>query len=216
MRSFSNLNTAVKCALINMNLVNILLTQEGRDILCSVLLDTYFPLTKANFKKSSENLPNASVLNDTTEHYQSRLFELKKQLDINSYQEEIFIRSGIFKREIPKLYNNSCAISGMRVDATLSISMIDACHIVPFSEGKDDTLINGIALCPNLHRAFDRGLISISNDYRVLVNNNFIENIDSPLNIRQFEGEKISLPPDQAKHPSLENLALHRKRFELG
>lgn len=103
----------------------------------------------------------------------------------------------------------------MRVDATLNLSLIDARHIVPFSEGKDDTLINGIALCPNLHRAFDRGLISISDVYRVLVNNNFIENIDSPFNIRQFEGKQISLPLDHSKHPSLENLELHRRRFKL-
>jgi len=75
------------------------------------------------------------------------------------FKEEVFIRSGIFKREIPKLYNNTCAISQLRIDATANISMVDACHIVPFSEAYDDTLTNGIALCPNLHRAFDRGLI---------------------------------------------------------
>lgn len=33
--------------------------------------------------------------------------------------------------------------------AITNVSMVDACHIVPFSEGYDDTLTNGIALCPN-------------------------------------------------------------------
>lgn len=53
--------------------------------------------------------------------------------------------------------------------------MIDACHIVPFSESYNDIVTNGIALCPNLHRAFDSGLISIDENYKVIVSNTFIE-----------------------------------------
>ncbi|MFC4198185.1 HNH endonuclease [Pedobacter jamesrossensis] len=33
---------------------------------------------------------------------------------------------------------------------------------VPFNVSHNDKVTNGIALCPNLHRAFDRGLVSIS------------------------------------------------------
>ena len=91
--------------------------------------------------------------------------------------------------------------------------MIDACHIVPFSYGYNDTLINGIALCPNLHRAFDRGLISVSDDYRVILNTNFVENKESSLNLSQFNGRKINLPNTEKFHPSLDNFTHHRKRF---
>jgi len=73
-------------------------------------------------------------------------------------------------------------------------SMVDACHIVPFSESYDDTLTNGIALCPNLHRAFDRGLISISDDYTVLINKNFVEDKNSAFSLSQFGNQKIILP----------------------
>ena len=50
----------------------------------------------------------------------------------------------------------------MRLDSLLVITSLMLCHIVPFSVGhKDrvDKVDNGIALCPNLHRAFDRGLV---------------------------------------------------------
>lgn len=103
----------------------------------------------------------------------------------------------------------------MRIDATANISMIDACHIVPFSEAYDDTLTNGIALSPNLHRAFDRGLISISDDYKVLIKKNFIENSKSVFNLAQFENQKILLPKHETYFPSLENLKHHRKRFNF-
>lgn len=105
--------------------------------------------------------------NENPVEYKRKFAELKNRLNNEAYQEEVFARGGIFKREIPKIYDNTCAISGTRVDALLSISMVDACHIVPFSEGYDDTLVNGIALRPNLHRAFDRGLISISEVIRL-------------------------------------------------
>lgn len=121
----------------------------------------------------------------------------------------------IFKQEIPKIYDNTCCISGMRIDATSNVSMIDACHIVPFSEAYDDTLTNGIALCPNLHRAFDRGLIAISDDYSVLVKRNFIENSKSVFNLTQFENQKILLPKHETHYPSLENLQFHRNRFHF-
>ena len=94
------------------------------------------------------------------------------------------------------------------------ISMIDACHIVPFSESYDDTITNGIALCPNLHRAFDRGLIAISDDYEVLVKPNFIES-DSAFTINQFKNRKILLPSQKEYYPSPENLRQHRNRFNF-
>lgn len=93
--------------------------------------------------------------------------------------------------------------------------MVDACHIVPFSECYDDTLSNGIALCPNLHRAFDRGLIAISDDYTVLVNKNFVENKRSAFNISQFAGKRIFLPDSEDMYPSLDNFAKHRCRFSF-
>ena len=103
----------------------------------------------------------------------------------------------------------------MRVSAIASISMVDACHIVPFSECYDDTLSNGIALCPNLHRAFDRGLISLSDDYTVLVNKNFVENKNSVYNISQFAGKQLILPENKDLYPSLENFAKHRCKFSF-
>ena len=139
---------------------------------------------------------------------------MKNQVDENAFQEEIFIRGGLFKREIPRIYNNTCAISGLRLTSVVSnVSMIDACHIVPFSESYDDTLTNGIALCPNLHRAFDRGLISISSDYTVLINKkNFVEDKNSTYNLSQFENQRIILPYSEELYPALENLYEHRNK----
>ena len=213
MRSFLNLQTAVSCALIDKGLAQILLESESRDLLKITLLEKYFPDVNVSLTENDSDLPSGMMLQDNSETYKRRILELKNTLDHNTFQEEVFVRSGIFKREIPKLYNNTCAISGFRIDATANISMVDACHIVPFSEAYDDSISNGIALCPNLHRAFDRGLISISEDYKVLLASNFMENTNSNYSLQQFEGLPINLPVNQENYPSLENFKLQRERF---
>ena len=215
MRSLQNLTTAINSAFIDNELAKLLLQTESRDIMKISILDRYFPETKSNYKKNGNNdLPNASILNEPSEEYRRKIIELKNQIDENAFQEEVFIRGGLFKREIPKIYNNTCAITGLRVDALKNVSMVDACHIVPFSEGYDDTLTNGISLCPNLHRAFDRGLISISDNYQVILKSDFVES-KSAYNLSQFDGKQILLPKQLEFYPSLENISQHRKRFNF-
>jgi putative restriction endonuclease len=215
MRSFGNLTTAVKYALIDNELADLLIVPENRDILKIAILDKYFPDTKSNYGiNGDDDLPSASILHENSEEYKRKIIELKNKVDENAFQEEIFIRGGLFKREVPKIYNHTCAISGLRLTAvTTTVSMVDACHIVPFSESYDDTLTNGISLCPNLHRAFDRGLISISDDYTVLINKNFVEDKNSAFNLSQFAGKQIFLPYAEELHPDLGNIAVHRRKF---
>lgn len=212
MKSFRNLTAAVNYAQIDKDLVDILLQPEGRDILKVALLNKYFPNSKNDFNDEG-NLPDGLILYEESDKYKQNIIALKETLDDNEFHEEVFIRSGIFKREVPKLYNSTCAISGLRIDATANISLIDACHIVPFAEAYDDTISNGIALCPNLHRAFDRGLIAISDNYEVILSKNFVESTNSSYNISQFEQKCIHLPASTESYPSLENFKKHRERF---
>uniref|UniRef100_UPI001B3142A4 HNH endonuclease n=1 Tax=Hymenobacter terricola TaxID=2819236 RepID=UPI001B3142A4 len=53
---------------------------------------------------------------------------------------------------------------------------------------------NGLALCPNLHRAFDRHLFWIDADYRVRLANNFGELSGGDYGVRRFEGQELPLP----------------------
>jgi len=218
MRSFANLTTAIKYAIIDNELFNLLKNKEESNVLLYFLLDKYFPKTKSKFSYTGNSyitdIKN-QIVEEPFEIYQNRILKIREVFDTEQYEEEIYIRSNIFKREIPKIYNNTCCISGMRVDAIDNISMIDACHIIPFAESYNDTISNGIALCPNLHRAFDRGLISINNDFKVLLNNNFSEPNRSSYNLRQFEGIKIILPENPSFFPSKESFAHHRRRFGI-
>lgn len=212
MRSFANLNAAVDCAVIEEDLMLLMRDSKSNDILIQFLLDEYFPSSKSNFSNSSvgqkhlfDEIEN-KILKEPSEEYRQEIRKLFEQKN----EEEIFLRGSLFKREVPKIYNNTCCISGMRIDALANVSMIDACHIVPFSESYDDTVTNGIALCPNLHRAFDRGLIGIDENYRVLVSKSFKEDTTS-YSIRAFEGKEIQLPKLKTYYPLKENFGWHKE-----
>ncbi len=213
--SLGELNAAIDYVVLNEDLFSLIKDATQNAILTQFLLEKYFPDTKDKFSFSNKNYNTLlddiedKILNESREEYQ---VEIKKLL-LKKDEEEIFLRGSLFKREIPKIYNNTCCISGMRIDTTINASMIDACHIVPFSHSYDDTVTNGIALCPNLHRAFDRGLIAIDDDYRVMVNNNFVESENAEYSIRIFNGRKILLPDIKKYQPSLENFQKHRSRF---
>lgn len=141
------------------------------------------------------------------EAYRAKQFEQP----MDAEEEEQILRSAAFKRKIPELYGHRCAITGLQVVSRSRTQLIDACHIVPWAESYDDTITSGIALSPTLHRAFDRGLIAISSDLRVLVAHDLRE-ADSAHAIRPLAGRPLHLPADPRHHPSRENLARHRAR----
>jgi putative restriction endonuclease len=216
-KSISNLNAAVEYAQLPADLYALMMHPQHNRLLQEVLLQTYFPDTRKNYNTTPP--PSGELFGDIEQKilredpadYKREIDELLKKDD----EEEVFLRGSVFKREVPKIYNNTCCISGMRIDTTLNASMVDACHIVPFSKSHDDTITNGIALCPNLHRAFDRGLIAIDDNYQVLVSDAFVES-DAHYTMKQLNGKPILLPMQQHYFPLRANLEWHRENvFKL-
>lgn len=218
-KSFKNLNDTIAFAEIDKELFMLLKDSETSLILEQFLLTNYFSVTD-----SSNLLPITSqlqldiendILNEDKEVYKAKIKELQATLDDDNFQEEIFVRGGIFKKTIPKIYHHQCCISDMKIESTTNAQMVDACHIIPFSISQDDTIPNGICLSPNLHRAYDRGLITINKDYIVRISPTVIDN-KSVYSISQFEGKQISLPNNLKSYPSPESLIWHTKEvFQL-
>jgi putative restriction endonuclease len=194
----------VDYAYLDKDLYDLLLNPHNRELLKQALLTTYFP---SHHHLGTDNQLVSQIIQQIL-HEAPAVYKTKA----NSFdEEEVFVRCGVFKKTIPRIYNYTCCISGMRIIAG-DIQMIDACHIVPFSESHDDTITNGISLCPNLHRAFDRGLLSIDEHYKVVLKP-FAESDNNIYSIKQFEGKEIILPANREYLPLQENLERHRVRF---
>ncbi len=214
MRSFGNLSAAVAYAEIDLNLASLFLIKESRDVLKQMVLKTYFPQKSTQPIGNQEDGYLEDLRNEVYEpsaEYKTKLLNLKKRLDPETYQIEVYNRGTIFRREVIKIYNETCCVSELRVSALFTITMVDACHIIPFAKDFDNSLTNGIALCPNLHRAFDRGLISVNENYEVIVSQSFKENTNSEYSFSKIEGKTITLPSDKDFWPSLANFEWHRK-----
>ncbi len=106
----------------------------------------------------------------------------------------------------------------MRITAGTPVQMVDAVcastrHIVPFAESRDVSITNALSLCPNLHRAFDRGLIQIDADYRVVVS--AVSERGGAYGIKAFDGKRSDLPEEWRYWPGLENLERHWERWGI-
>lgn len=213
--SFNQLRIAVEYAYLDGELFMLLMNSHSRNKLKEVLLETYFKNVQHKWYslsgKSYMDEVSEDIIKEKPAEYIADIARLESTLDKDNFAEEVFIRSGAFAKEISRIYNYTCCISGLRIDAITDVSLIDACHIIPFSESHDDTISNGLALCPTLHRAFDRHLIAINDDYKVIISKSFIERNDSPYSIRQFEGIHIHLPANCSFYPAQVNCRKHRE-----
>lgn len=215
-QSIGVLHQAVAYAQLDPELYMLAMSPAHRAVLKQTLLETYFPHAQANAVEGVSYWDQVTnqILAESSAEYQTEIRSLQETLDKDSFEEEVFVRSGVFKRQIPLIYNNTCCISGLRIETSINASLIDACHIVPFSQSHDDTITNGLALCPTLHRAFDRGLVAIDPDqYTVMVSKRLSEPVTSTYSICQFEGQEIQLPENSKFRPAQENLHQHLERF---
>lgn len=68
------------------------------------------------------------------------------------------VRDARFARRVVAGYDGCCAMCG------LDMGIVEAAHILPVAAAYDDSPRNGLALCPNHHRLFDRHAIGVHPD----------------------------------------------------
>jgi putative restriction endonuclease len=123
-------------------------------------------------------------------------------------------RDARFRIEVVVLaYKHTCGLTGYRMTTLEMESIVDAAHIQQFRDSPNNDPRNGIALSKNAHWQFDRGLWSVNDDYRILVNKErFIEDGVPGQRLADFEGRRIFLPSDPKYWPEPAYLVWHRKR----
>ena len=78
-------------------------------------------------------------------------------------------RDEAFRRHVREAYDNTCAVSGLRLINGGGRPEVQAAHIQPVASHGPDSVRNGLALTGTVHWLFDRGLISVDDDCRLLV-----------------------------------------------
>ncbi|RMI22765.1 HNH endonuclease [Sinorhizobium meliloti] len=121
------------------------------------------------------------------------------------------IREASFRRKVCDAYDSRCAITGLRIINGGGKSEAQAAHIWAVADGGPDVVQNGIALSATVHWLFDRHLISLTDDYRILVSHNKVPSELRTLFAKQMD--RIHLPADGRLWPHPAYVARHRERF---
>jgi len=121
-------------------------------------------------------------------------------------------RSTAFARIIRDLYDYRCAACGLRLNLN-GLVIIDAAHLIPFSESQDDDPRNGIALCKNHHWAMDKFLIVPGTDKLWHVSPELDDRIEGCKEIISLNKRKILLPQDDKYYPKSESLTWRHTRI---
>lgn len=121
------------------------------------------------------------------------------------------IREASFRRKICDAYDSRCAITRLRIVNGGGKSEAQAAHIWSVTDGGPDVVQNGIALSATVHWLFDRHLISLTDDYRILVSHNKVPSELRTLFVKQMD--RIHLPEDARLWPHPAYVARHRERF---
>jgi putative restriction endonuclease len=121
------------------------------------------------------------------------------------------IRDASFRRQVCDAYGDRCAVTGLKIINGGGRSEVQAAHIWPVEDGGPDVVQNGLALSGTIHWLFDRHLISLTDDYRLLVSHNKVPAELRVLFERQMD--RIHLPNDERLRPHKTYVEKHRERF---
>lgn len=121
------------------------------------------------------------------------------------------VRDANFRRLVCRAYNDTCAVTGLRIINGGGRSEAQAAHVWSVEKGGPDVVQNGLALSGTIHWLFDRHLISLSADYRLLVADNRI-----PTGLRGLFPDPMTpilLPKDESLWPNQAYVERHREAF---
>ena len=163
----------------------------NRQLMREALISRYFPHLASDQKSAINN-------------HQSELQPLRVSEDPVEYG-----RSPAFRRLILDIYDHQCAACGLRIKlpAGNDVSFIDAAHLIPFAETRNDHPTNGLALCKNHHWAMDRNLIAPCPDHHWHVSKILDpRRSNGEKELIELSGKSLLLPQDEAFHPDAEGL----------
>jgi putative restriction endonuclease len=129
-------------------------------------------------------------------------------------------RDRAFRRTILEIYDYRCAACGIRVKITDDLTLVEAAHLIPFSESWNDRPDNGLALCPNHHWAMDSNLIAPCphEEYRSgiwRVGPLLDSRIEGQKDLVALENQPVIAPAEEKFYPALRSLQWREEHLRV-
>lgn len=122
-------------------------------------------------------------------------------------------RDAIFTKQVQLAYDKRCAMTGIRIVNGGGRAEAQAAHIRPVAKDGPDSPRNGLALSSTFHWMFDRGLLSIDDDFRILKAKGAV-----PTEIERLMNPSgyLAVPEDFRLQPHKQFLRFHRENIFKG
>ena len=208
--SMSKLREVCAGARMDEELFQLMCKPETREQLRATLIESYFaPEIRMKVLEQGH-------LNYAAYQYSQELLNVaEEKKDFGKVTDEFDwqkkIRDSGFRRTIVTLYRHRCALCGIRMLTPEGHTIVDAAHIKPWKDGFDDRPTNGMALCKLCHWSFDKGLMSVSKEYQVLVSKRVMVEQNFPGHILTLTDRPIFTPEKEKFWPEQDNLHWHRR-----
>lgn len=119
------------------------------------------------------------------------------------------VRDRVFRRIVLRAYDERCAVTGLKLINGGGRAEVEAAHIRPVEANGPDIVSNGLALSGTAHWMFDRGLIGLDDDMRIMVSRQ-ANDPDSIRSVINASG-RIMMPPREADRPHPQFVRWHRE-----
>lgn len=215
-KSMKRLRELYLGARLSKDLFMLLQMETSREKLRTVIVQTYFApeVQPAIWKQSLIHFGStryASDLLSAAETVPSYSVSLDETDCVGK------VRNQGFRKAIVRLYVHRCALCGIKMLTSEGHTVVDAAHIIPFSESKNDHPTNGMALCKLCHWSFDEGLMSVVKNYEVIISPAVKKDPNLPGHILTLSDRPMFRPAETRFWPAQENFSWHRKnRFKRG
>ncbi len=122
-------------------------------------------------------------------------------------------RDAAFARQVQSTYDKRCAMTGLRIINGGGRGEAQAAHIKPVAVNGPDSIRNGLALSSTVHWMFDRGLVSIDDNFQILLAKGAL-----PTEVTRMLNPSgaINVPQEAKLQPHREFLRYHRENIFKG
>jgi putative restriction endonuclease len=120
-----------------------------------------------------------------------------------------------FRQNVLRAYEHRCAVTGFRAALGGQYFGCEAAHVRWHAYEGPDSVENGFAVEPTLHKLFDAGAWSLADDRRILVSAHLTGTDNAVDRVRGLHGKPLTPPLPGEAEISVDYIWWHRKR-ELG
>ncbi len=157
-------------------------------------------------KKYMQGIANNETTNNNL--YEESLFPAYGK----SFLTKVRLGQGAFRVLVTDAYSRKCAITGEK-----TLPVLEAAHIKPYAECGPHFVSNGLLLRSDMHKLFDNGYLTITNDLKIEVSSRIREEFQNGKEYYQYHGKSLVKVPNKVSDlPDSEYIDWHNQHIYKG